>query len=259
MIKPVVIAVNRYDADITFDYIKHYYGLGVRAFYYTLHKAPPELLDVMELCKKTFSDAKFVIFRNESDLWEQEKITKELTDAAMSDGYEWIIGSDPDEILILLQHATIQDFLKDYENYDPGLCLRFPWFDYPPTFECFKNVFTEFKYRGKKPKLQNKCIARFNPSMQFVIGMHYVFGATHDIYIDKDVAFFAHFQARNRPQMAHKMELQGYNWDKRGFHFHLKYQLDENPDYFKHEGYWNEHILKKIDDLDYYPLEGYLK
>lgn len=253
MIKPAYISVIRDDEDIVANNLIYYYNLGIRDFFILLHKATDELNNAIYDIKCKLN-AEFRIFRHDKDEHYHDKDCKILSDAARAEGFDWIIGTDADELLILKKHKTIQDFLKDFDN--TGYCsLLFEWYHYPPTHEVFapENVFTEFTYRLKVRTEQYKAIGKFDDKMAYVPGLHFIANSSRQILIPFDVARYSHFPDRNCAQFEKKYLIQKENWLKRYGQYPLADKIDADPEFLKK--FWESKLIKDTSNLIYNPIK----
>lgn len=208
----LICVVNPQDNDIILQNLIYYYNLGINNFYLMLHKSDRILRDKIFVFETSF-DVSIQTFFNEKDEHWHDKDCKILTDACRSDGIEWIIGSDADELLILKNGISLETFLKQY-NFPYG-SLHFQWFEYKPLENIYDNAFINMKHRDKDPRQQTKSIGIFNSEMMYVPGLHYIANSPEVINVSPDIAFYAHFSDRNEDQYCSKMRLQAKNWNQR--------------------------------------------
>lgn len=236
--KVAFISVIRDDTDIMFNNLLYYYNIGIRDFYIMLHRPEPESFEIMDSLKEWRDDARFDVVVNNTEWHFHEVDCKTLTDMARRDGFLWIVGSDADELLVLRQHTTIQDFLAPYET-DGYVSIRLKWGTYPPLDEVPPgvNVFTHLTGREEAWREQTKSIGRFNDRMAYVPGLHYITNAPREIMIDPEVAFYAHFPDRTGDQYEKKNMIQYANWMHRYGQFPLAEQIQADPDYLKKHWY----------------------
>lgn len=208
----LITVVNPQDNDIFPDMLLYYYNIGIRNYYIMLHK-PDVILRNHVFLFETMYDVSVKTFFNETDLHYHEKDCKILTDVALRDGMEWIIGSDADELLVLRNGISLETFLKMY-NFPYG-SLHFKWFEYRPLENMYKDAFKFMTNREKEPRQQTKSIGIFNDKMAYVPGLHYIENSPEVINVSPDIAYYAHFSDRNEKQYVDKMTLQAKNWNQR--------------------------------------------
>ena len=224
-----ICVVNPQDNDVILDNIIYYYNLGIKDFYIMLHKPDSELKGILYFQNnpKMCSEIDVRFFYNDKDEHYHEKDCKFLTNKAIADGFDWIIGTDADELLILKQHKTIQDFCSEFA-YNYG-SLHFNWFEYRPVVDVYEKAFVNMKLREPIPRIQTKSVGKFNSQMSYVPGLHYIENSPEVITISPDVAFYAHFSDRNEKQYIDKMSLQAINWSQRyGKHSHWAEKMIED-------------------------------
>ena len=222
----LITVVNPQDNDVIYDNLIYYYNMGIRYFYLMLHKPDQVLRDHVFLFE-TMYDVSVKIFFNENDEHYHEKDCKVLTDAAIADGMEWIIGSDADELLIIKNGKTLEEFLSE-QHFAYG-SLHFSWYEYRALADVSENAFINMMFREKEPRQQTKSIGRFNDKMAYVPGLHYIADSPEVVNISPDIAFYAHFSDRNEKQYIDKMTLQAKNWNQRyGKYSHWAEKLVED-------------------------------
>jgi len=222
----LICVVNPQDNDVIKDNLIYYYNLGIRHFYLMLHKSDQVLRDHVFLFE-TMYDVVVDTFFNESDWHYHEKDCKVLTDAAIADGIDWIIGSDADELLVIRNGQSLEEFLSE-QHFAYG-SLHFNWYEYRALADVSENAFINIRFREKEPRQQTKAIGRFNDKMAYVPGLHYIADSPDVINIDPSIAFYAHFSDRNEKQYIDKMSLQAKNWCQRyGKYSHWAEKLIED-------------------------------
>jgi hypothetical protein len=224
----LITVVNPQDNDIFDDMLLYYYNLGIRNYYIMLHKSDIILRNHVFLLE-TMYDVSVKTFFNESEQHWHEKDCKVLTDAAVKDGMEWIIGSDADELLVIKNGMSLESFLNQYIF--PYGSLHFKWFEYRAISDVNEKAFINMQYREKEPRQQTKSIGIFNEKMAYVPGLHYIADSPEVINVDPEQAFYAHFSDRNEKQYVDKMTLQAKNWNQRyGKYSHWAEKLiEEDP------------------------------
>jgi hypothetical protein len=247
-----ISVVNPQDNDIIYSNFLYYHNLGIKYFYFMLHK-PDDILKNIIL-KIMESEAHIQIFYNLTDEHWHEKDCKVLTDKAIADGMDWIVGTDADEILVLKKHKSIEEFLSEFAfNYGS---LHFNWFEYKPLCDVYENAFVNMKNRDHIPRMQTKSIGKFNNKMSYVPGLHYIAESPEVITISPDVAFYAHFSDRNEKQYIDKMTLQAKNWSQRyGKYSHwAEKMIEDDPDGLKK--LWDLQINQNLNkDLLFDPIQ----
>jgi hypothetical protein len=112
----------RDDTDIIRNNLIYYYNIGVRDQFIMLHKPSEELKKILSSCIKEMPEANFHFLHWDIEGEGFNSINEEylriLTDKAQKCGFNWIVGSDSDEFLILKKHKTIQEFISQYDTYD---------------------------------------------------------------------------------------------------------------------------------------------
>jgi hypothetical protein len=252
MINPAYITVIRDDEDISRNNIIYYYNLGIRNFFILLHKANRELIKEIDFAM-SLKGSNFRIFSHNKDEHYHDKDCKILTDAAMDEGFSWIVGTDTDDLLVLRKHKTIQELLAEYDT-EEYYSLLFEWYEYRPTHEVYapKNAFTEFKYRDKEKKEQHKSIGKFNKRMMYVPGLHFISNSPKEIHIPFEVANYTHFPDRNRKQFIRKYKIQDENWMRRYGAFPLHDQMQSDPDFLNK--FWEAKIYNDVSSLIFDPI-----
>ena len=231
----------RDDTDIIRNNLIYYYNIGIKDQFIMLHLPTDELMGIINNVQKELPDLNLRLL-----YWNKEgkglshinaDYLKVLTDAAQSEGFKWIVGSDSDEFLILKQHKTIQDLIKEYDDSEI-ISLIFEWVNYYLT-----NIISEQKHfydtmTRRRPETMSwtKSIGKFNKSMYFVQGLHHVadmlYGQRsknlHQIKISEDIAFYAHFPYRSKKQYVEKNKIQAHK-----FGGWRKEKLNEDSLYFE--------------------------
>lgn len=249
----LICVVNPQDNDIFADMLIYYYNMGIRYFYLMLHKPDPILRNHVFLFE-TMYDVSVKTFFNESNEHWHEKDCKVLTDNALVDGMDWIIGSDADELLVIRGGKTLEEFLSGY-NFQYG-SLHFNWYEYRALEDIKENAFINMQFRENESRQQSKSIGKFNDKMAYVPGLHYIADSPEVINISSDIAFYAHFSDRNEKQYIDKMTLQAKNWNQRyGKYTHWAEKLiKDDPSGLKK--LWDLMIEQnKIKSLVYDPID----
>ena len=241
--KIAYISVIRDDEDIFPWNIKYYYNIGIRNFYIMLHLPSKINLDIAENLQKTLLNSTFKININNQEKHHHDIDVKILTNAALKDGFTWLIGTDADEILILKKHESLSDFLKQFSSLLGSSVLCFKWVDrranhniYPPENPFIGMSYQCTKYMDETNQGWIKCSGQFNTEMQFITGFHNIIGCSNIIKIHPNQAYFAHFPERNLEQFEKKMNIQEKNWIERYGYFYGK----GNTDYKK---IWQSRII----------------
>lgn len=235
--KPALITVvNPQDNDVIGDQLIYYKNIGISNFYIMLHMPDFTLMSICESFRDKFAELNINLFINAQPEHHHEKDCKKLSDSALEDGCDWIIGSDADELLILKRHKTIQEFLSEYN--DTEIVLHYKWIDYRADKDVYSDAFINMKYRCKDYMDVTdagwiKTCGKFNNKMSFITGFHNIEGCDNIIKINPEIAFFAHFPERNFEQYDSKTKLQRKNWiNKYGF-FYMDKDLEKDPDFLK--------------------------
>jgi hypothetical protein len=222
----LICVVNPQDNDVIKPMLCYYYNMGIRNFYIMCHKPDEILKDIMVDLSVKFH-CNFKNFWNYNDEHYHEKDCKVLTDNALVDGMEWIIGSDADELLVIKNGMNLESFLNQY-NFPYG-SLHFKWFEYRIIENVSEKAFANMRFREKDPRQQTKSIGIFNDKMAYVPGLHYIENSPEVINICPEQAFYAHFSDRNEKQYVDKMTLQAKNWNQRyGKYSHWAEKLVED-------------------------------
>lgn len=248
----LICVVNPQDNDVIYDNLIYYYNMGIRHFYLMLHKPDQVLRDHVFLFE-TMYDVSVKTFFNENNEHYHEKDCKVLTDAALSDGMEWIIGSDADELLVIRNGKSLEEFLSE-QHFAYG-SLHFCWYEYRALENMEEKAFKFMTNREKEPRQQTKSIGRFNADMAYVPGLHYIADSPEVINIDPSIAFYAHFSDRNEKQYVDKMTLQAKNWCQRyGKYSHWAEKLiEDDPQGLKK--LWNLTLEQnQVKELVYDPI-----
>jgi len=240
----LICVVNPQDNDVFPDMLLYYYNLGIKHFYLMLHKSDPVLRNHVFLFE-TMYDVSVKTFFNDNDEHYHEQDCKVLTDAAIADGMNWIIGSDADELLVLKQHENIEDFLKQFDSSD-NIILSYKWIDYRSDADVSENAFINMKYRCKDfmdvtDKGWVKTNGKFSPTMIYSTGFHSIIGSENIVEVSPEQAFYAHFPERNFEQYEKKTNLQRKNWINRYGFFYIDKQIADNPNYLKEA--WKDKLI----------------
>jgi hypothetical protein len=248
----------RDDEDIMGHQLVYYHNLGIRNFYIMLHLPDIELEEVIVKAQVQLSDSKFTIFRYEKVDHYHENLVRVLTNRARVDGFDWMIVSDSDELLILKKHKTLEEFIAS-TNSDTMLyvSLLFKWYEYQPTKDLKpkENPFIEFKYRNPEPRPETKCVGKLNDEMFFAAGGHYLCYAPHQLLIDPSIAYYVHFPTRNKKQFIDKMKNQQVTWTIRAGSFILDKQM-EDPNFLS--SFFDGQVRLAMDNKDkliYEPID----
>lgn len=253
--KPALITVvNPQDNDVISDQLLYYKNIGINDFYIMLHMPDIKLMSMCEFFRDKYKDKNIHLFINSKPEHYHEKDCKVLSDAALEDGCDWIIGSDADELLVLKRHKTIQGFLSGWGMNDYH-SLHFQWFEYRPLENLYESALRFMTNRETTPRQQSKSIGKFNKTMAYVPGLHYIENSPQVINIAPDIAFYAHFSDRNKEQYISKMTLQAKNWNQRyGKYTHWAEKLiEDDPEGL--EKLWNLMLEQnKNKELVYDPI-----
>jgi hypothetical protein len=232
----LVSVIHPQDNDIIDFMLVYYYNLGIRNYYLMLHKADRVLRDISFVFERDY-DVRVSWYFNDKDEHNHDENVKVLTDIALRDGMDWIIGSDADELIVLKQHKNIENFLQEY-NILETVVLHFKWIDYRAETDVSENAFANMRYRCKEymditDKGWIKSSGKFSQGMEFITGFHDISGCENIVEVCPEQAFYAHFPERNFKQYEQKTLLQRKNWLRRYGFFYLDKDLEENPDYLK--------------------------
>ena len=196
--KPALITVvNPQDNDVIGDQLINYKNIGISNFYIMLHMPDFTLMSICESFRDKFSELNINLFINAQPEHHHEKDCKKLSDSALEDGCDWIIGSDADELLILKRHKMIQEFLSEYDNTE--VVLHCKWIDYRADKDIYSDAFINMKYRCKDYMDVTdagwiKTCGKFNDKMSFITGFHNIEGCDNIIKINPEIAFLHIFQ-----------------------------------------------------------------
>jgi hypothetical protein len=240
----LVSVVHPQDNDVFADMLRYYYNLGIKNYYIMLHK-PDVILRNHIFLFETMYDVKVETFFNEKDEHNHDEDVKILTNAALTDGMEWLIGSDADELLVLKQHKNIEEFLSQFDGF-PSVVLHFKWIDYRSDKDIYENAFINMPYRCKEfmdvtDKGWIKSCGKFVHTMAYITGFHDIKGCENIFKINPEQAFYAHFPERNFKQYEQKTLLQRKNWLRRYGFFYLDKDLEANPNYLKQ--IWSDRLI----------------
>lgn len=243
------------DEDIARDNIIYYYNLGCRTQYIMLQDYSNELIEILVKIQKEkpainlnllFADREGKGFNPCN-----EDFLKILVDRAIKDGFNWIVGSDVDEFLVLKRHNTIEEFIEQYDNQEV-VSLIFDWVNYYIDREDEK-FYNRMQRRKSGVMGWTKSIGKFDKSMYFVQGLHHIGNADNGTVekpleekrIDVKDAFFAHYPFRSRTQYALKHERQAMKfggWRQR--------ELDADAKHFYKKFDWLNEGYKWIENVD---------
>ena len=235
MIKPAFISVIRDDEDIVLNMLIYYYNLGIRDYFILLHKASAELRAEVRKAINMMPEACFHITGHDKDEHYHDKDCRILSDMARAEGFQWIVGSDADEILVLKRHSTIQDFLAQFDNHQT-IVLLFKWRDFRTDKEVMpnQNPFLIMKYGCNQFMDETspgwlKSIGKFNEEMCFQAGFHTILNFDVDkiIQINPEIAVYNHYPERNFLQFKKKHEIQQINWLNR---YNIKTKIPDFAD-----------------------------
>lgn len=201
----------RGDEDIVKDNIEYYHNRGVEKTYIMLHKPSEELMQIIHDINLPLE----LLYWDKEGKWADpvnEEYLTILLEKAKAQGYQWIIGADADEFLILKKHKVFPEFFQKYNRY-VSVSLIFKWANYY-THRSFKS-WKDMNYRSEFVQWTKSC-GKFNKDMYYVQGMHYIadkeYGQIEDvreIEIDSEIAFYGHFPFRTKEQFIKKLLVQG--------------------------------------------------
>lgn len=236
--KPALVTVVcPVDNDVIADMLLHYYRMGIRNFYLMLHKPDIELERKVDQFR-IFSEVNTRVFTeyNLTDEHNHDQDAQVLINKATKEGCDWIIASDADEILILKKHLSIIEFLKEYD-FD---VIRFKWVDMRGDDDCFKDAFTQMKYRCKEymdvtDKNWLKSCGKFNADMRYLPGFHDIINVddSKKVMIPGDVAEYRHYPERNFLQFRKKIMMQKTNWLRKYGYFYMDADLLNDPNFLE--------------------------
>ena len=254
----------RDDTDIVRNNIIYYYNIGIKDQFIMLHLPTPELLDIIKKVEKELPALNLRLL-----YWNKEgkglnpidgDYLKVLTDMAQSEGFNWIVGSDSDEFLILRKHNTIQELIKEYDN-NEIISLLFKWVNYYLLEKSDSPFYLSMTKRSNYMPW-TKSIGKFNDKMYFVQGLHHIADKIHgqistdlkQIRIDASIAYYAHFPYRSEKQFVDKNIKQSEK-----FGDWRKEKVENDPYYFNKK--WDNMFKNKLwsNNLDKNPDNNYNK
>lgn len=248
MIKIAYISVIRNDKDILKDNLIYYYNIGIRDFYIMLHLPDQKTYNIISDVKSLLNDAKINIQINNTDRHYHDEDCKKLTDAARVDGFEWVLGTDIDELLVLMRHKTIHEFIVEYYINNDYCSLHFRWFTYLPLGNIYEHAFNKMVFREPLPRKESKAFGRFNDKMAYVPGLHLISNSPLIIPVEPAIAYYAHFPNRNIEQYIEKYTIQKKNWLARYGSFPFAEAMDKDPDFLKKN--WERMIKENNETID---------
>lgn len=240
----------RDDTDIVRDNIEYYHALGVDLTFIMLHKPTDELMSILNDINVPIELFYWDKEGKYADPVNEEYLTILLNRATQN--YQWIIGADADEFLILKKHKTLPEFLGRYNRYT-SVSLILKWANYYAIPGC--KVWHDMKHRSAFLRW-TKSFGKFNKEMYYVQGMHYIadkeYGQVEnvrEVEVDPDVAFYGHFPFRTREQFICKLITQGKKFNTA---YYQKYGADPGF-YYNHWEQWlksqKAHLRENSEEL----------
>lgn len=208
--------IVRDDEDILPYTISHYYHLGIKKMYICNHMPTDSVQDILSNLEDKYKDLMIERFYENEPIMIQEVFMRTLTNQAMLDGYEWIIASDSDEILVL--NKTLDQL---FENYPIGTCLLFRW--------RHNKIIKEAKAISPYDRMESikfmdednagwvKSVGRFRHGMDYSAGQHTIIDADSYVYIPKEIGFYEHLPFRSEKDIFTKNARKLVYYTARGF------------------------------------------
>lgn len=211
--KACLVMIVRDDEDILAYTLQHYYMLGIKKMYIMNNIPTKAVQDILDLAEATYEDLMIERFYNSEPILIQEKEMKGLTDQALLDGYEWIIGSDADEILVL--NKPLNSFLDGYEL---GTSLVFRWRHNVVDGYPMGNPYDYAIHKGFMDEIDSrwtKSIGRFTKYMGYTVGQHEIEACDNTVFITDDIGVYEHLPYRTKEQKKKKDRIWQKVFDKR--------------------------------------------
>lgn len=176
----------RHDYDIVYDHLVYYYNLGCKNFFVLIHCSNGQ--DAMEIQRfKSDSGCNVTIHEDPNPKYQQDKHYALLSE--MAKDFKWHVMSDTDELLILKENSTLQDFFRGID----ADSVLFRWYPYIDIFgdKCFR-----WSHRTAKPANWTKVAMRYRKGLNWSWGHHHVTGG-HKVF-NAPNAFYGHFILRDK-------------------------------------------------------------
>jgi len=204
--KPAYITCIKDEEKLIFYNLIYYYNIGIRDFYIMYNNSNEATKKQVEKFDILKTDAR-VFYHHDSDIaYRQPDRFKMMSEQAFSNGCDWIIPIDADEIIKIKNYNTIQDYLSCFEPIDFGY-INCRWIDYQETEKDDKtddNIFTRWKYRNPAPRPQSKIIVKWSPGMRYGDG-HHILVTKRKKIAETKILYFGHFPNRSYEQIKDKM------------------------------------------------------
>jgi hypothetical protein len=203
--RPAYLTVIKDEENLIYKNLVYHYNIGIRDFYIIFNNSNAATKE--EVLKFAFHKDINIHYEKDNDFaYRQPQRFKKLSDMAYSDGCDWMVPIDADEILKLTKYKSINEILQAYNHHEYGYIIC-SWIDYHPTEEDDpkdNNYFTRWKYREKVKRKVSKVIVKWNPKMMWGDGHHLITTMRKDLGRTK-VMIYAHFPNREYEQLKKKI------------------------------------------------------
>jgi len=117
--KPAYITCIKDEPDLIYYNLVYYYNIGIRNFYIMFNNSCEKTRAEVALFENTHQ-VKLTTFEDKRIGYYQPERFTMMSNAAYAKNCDWIIPVDADEIVRLVKHKKIQDYLKCFEPIDFG-------------------------------------------------------------------------------------------------------------------------------------------
>ena len=209
--KIAYVTMVKDENDIIYYQLNYYKNIGFKDFYIMDNGSTDGTL---ELIKQFISENPNLKIHLEIDptvdYWQYIRMNK-LSNLAHSEGCDWILPVDADELLFHNESFTdfnIYDFLN---NIDDGDYIKFHWWYYRPTDnddENEKNTFLRINHRdNQQQSSQTKVLVKWKSGMEICQGNHNLHNEAQYKEIN-NLSYkisYAHFWKRSKEQIRKKI------------------------------------------------------
>lgn len=203
--RPAYITCIRNEESLIFHNLIYYYNIGIRDYYIMFNNSNNKTRGEVERFRLNKQDVKIKTFEDNRIAYKQPERFTMMSNEAYNDKCDWIIPVDADEIIVLIKHKTIQDYLSEFNKHEYGY-INCRWYDFHPGPEvgAINNYFAQWKYRETHPRKASKIIVKWNTIMHYGDGHHLLTKGRNKI-CESVIAYYAHFPNRSLEQIKDKI------------------------------------------------------
>lgn len=197
------------EQDLIFPNLMYHLNMGCDSFYIMFNNSEDNTQKEVDRFEN-ITKSKVIRFHDSNTAYLQPTRFTMMANQAYSDGHNWIVPVDADEIVRLKDGSTIKQFLSHFDAHPYGY-INCRWIDYHATDmddNADFNYFTRWQYRQPAPRQATKIVVKWHPGMKFGDGHHLI--VSHRNFIaESRIMWYAHFYGRSAKQLQKKTEIIG--------------------------------------------------